>query len=561
MERSAIYHTSEQPYVYAVGKDALRVRLRTRAGDCERVLAHYKNLYDHTSPFQTVEMKPILTDGVVTLYEGELVVPERHFKYWFELTSKGETLHYTSDGFLENVQERNCFYCPVINSDDIIAPPEWAKGGIVYQIFVDRFYNGEPANDPAGTVSTDVLPRHGTFYGGDLQGAADKLGYVKSLGAEMVYLSPVLKSPTYHKYDVADYYAVDESLGGNQALTAFVKQAHQLGLKVILDAVFNHCSDQNPLFQDVLANGARSPYAKWFYLDSFPVSAEPCNYDTFAGAVPSMPRFDTSNPEVIEYLTNAALHWTTRLNLDGWRLDVADEVSHSLWRELRRKLKQANPEILIIGEVWNHANAWLRGDEFDTVTNYKLRTALIALAKGQIDSGAFWRTVSANRMLYMAPFYPYLVSFAGTHDTSRIRTELGSSQLQILTLAAVLTMEGIPLIYYGDELGMEGGEDPDNRRAMRWDLVNSPLAQEIRALSNFRAHNAILRRGSMEPVFAGDRALSFTRSIGEETCAVVINFGAEKAHLNGKFHKVLLGEAILAENGVRVPTMRYAVVR
>jgi glycosidase len=199
-----------------------------------------------------------------------------------------------------------------------------------------------------------------------------------------------------------------------------VQKAHALGLKVILDAVFNHCSDQNPLFQDVLVNGARSPYAKWFYLDSFPVSAEPCNYDTFAGAVPSMPRFDTSNPEVIEYLTNAALHWTTRLNLDGWRLDVADEVSHSLWRELRRKLKQANPDILIIGEVWNHANAWLRGDEFDTVTNYKLRSALIALAKGQIDSGAFWRTVGANRMLYMAPFYPYLVSFAGTHDTSRI---------------------------------------------------------------------------------------------------------------------------------------------
>ena len=193
---------------------------RATASACWRTI---KNLYDHTSPFQTVEMKPILNDGVVTLYEGELQVPERHFKYWFELRSKDETLHYTSDGFLENVQERNCFYCPVINSDDIIAPPEWAKGGIVYQIFVDRFYNGEPANDPAGTVSPDVLPRNGTFYGGDLQGAAERLDYVKALGAEMVYLSPVLKSPTYHKYDVADYYAVDESLGGNQALTAFVK--------------------------------------------------------------------------------------------------------------------------------------------------------------------------------------------------------------------------------------------------------------------------------------------------------------------------------------------------
>ena len=377
----------------------------------------------------------------------------------------------------------------------------------------------------------------------------------------MVYLSPVLKSPTYHKYDVADYYAVDDALGGNQALTAFVKQAHRLGLKVILDAVFNHCSDQNPLFEDVLVNGARSPYAKWFYLDSFPVSAEPCNYDTFAGAVPSMPRFDTSNPDVIEYLTNAALHWTNLLGLDGWRLDVADEVSHSLWRELRRKLKTANPDILIIGEVWNHASAWLRGDEFDTVTDYKLRSALIAFAKGQIDSGAFWRAAGANAMLYMTPQYPFLLSFAGTHDTPRIRTELGSDQLQVLILAAILTMEGIPLLYYGDELGMEGGEDPDNRRAMRWDLTDSPLACEIRALANFRAQSPALRRGSMEPVFTGDRALSFTRSYGEESCAVVINFGAEEARLSGKYREVLLGEAKLVENGVRVPTMRYAVVR
>ncbi|MEN6340733.1 MAG: glycoside hydrolase family 13 protein [Clostridiaceae bacterium] len=561
MERSSIYHKSEQPYAYAVGKDTLCVRLRTRAGDCERVLAHYKNLYDHTAPFHTVELAQILNDGIAALYEGEIQVPERHFKYWFELVSKTETLQYTSDGFLENVQERNCFYYPVINSDDIIAPPEWAKGGIVYQIFVDRFFNGDRTNDPAGTVLPETLPGHYTLYGGDLQGAAEHLDYVKSLGAEMVYLSPVLKSPTYHKYDVADYYAVDESLGGNGALFDFVQRAHTLGLKVILDAVFNHCSDINPLFLDVLRRGESSPYRSWFFLDSFPVTADPCNYDTFAGAVPSMPRFDTSNPEVIEYLTNAALHWTQQLNLDGWRLDVADEVSHSLWRELRRKLKQANPEILIIGEVWNHAGAWLRGDEFDTVTNYKLRGALISLAQGQVDSGAFWRAASANRMLYMTPLYPYLVNFAGTHDTIRIRTLLGSDALHLLTLAAVLTMDGIPLIYYGDELGMEGGEDPDNRRAMRWDLIDSPLAREIRALASFRAQSPILRYGSIEPVNADGRMLAFTRTLGVEQWTVVLNFGQDESAVAGTFKDVLLGEANIAESGIRVLGMRYAVVR
>lgn len=551
MERSSVFHKSEQPYAYAVAKDRLRVRLRTRAGDCEHVLAHYRNLYDHTSPYRTAEMHPILSDGVVTLYEGELHVPERHFKYWFELTHAEETLHYTSDGFLDSVSERNCFYFPAINADDIIAPPAWAKGGIVYQIFVDRFNNG----------TTAVSETSWSPCGGDLQRAAERLDYVKSLGAEMVYLSPVLQSPTYHKYDVSDYYAVDTALGGSEALRDLVEKAHSLGLKVILDAVFNHCSDRNPLFQDVLSRGEASPYHKWFYLDGFPVTGDPCNYDTFAGAVPSMPRFDTSNPEVIEYLTDAALYWTKCLNLDGWRLDVADEVSHSLWRELRRKLKAANPDILIIGEVWNHAGAWLRGDEFDTVTNYKLRSALLSFAGGHTNAAAFWQAVSANRMRYMTPFYPYLVSFVGTHDTVRARTALGNEQLFLLTLAAVLTLDGIPLIYYGDEVGMEGGEDPDNRRCMRWDLTDSPLAREIRALSCFRAQSPVLRFGSMTPIPAGERVLAFMRLHDGEKRLVAINFGQTEVTLPGTFEAVLLGNAIIGESGLRVSAMRYAVVR
>jgi glycosidase len=161
----------------------------------------------------------------------------------------------------------------------------------------------------------------------------------------------------------------------------------------------------------------------------------------------------------------------------------------------------------------------------------------------------------------MTPQYSFLLNFAGTHDTPRIATLLGGEQLQVLVLTAILTMEGIPLLYYGDELGMEGGEDPDNRRAMRWDLTDTPLAREIRALANFRAQNPVLRRGSMAPVFAGERVLSFTRSFGEESCTVVINFGAEEARLSGTYREVLLGEAIIKENGVRVPAMRYVVVR
>jgi glycosidase len=561
MERSSVVHISEQPYAYAVGKDTLRVRLRVRVGDCTAVFVHYKNLYDHTAPYTVKEMQPILRGEFSVLYESEIRVPERHFKYLFELRAQDEALFYTGDGFLETVHETNCFYYPVINADDIVAPPAWAKGGLIYQVFVDRFFNGDPTNDPEGTVSVETLPGRSTHYGGDLQGVAQKLGYIKALGADMIYLSPVMKSPTYHKYDVADYYAVDEALGGKEALAVLIDKAHEKGLRLVLDAVFNHCSAENPLFQDVISRGENSPYSRWFLIDSFPVSVSACNYDTFAGAVPSMPRFDTSNPEVIEYLTDAALYWTKELRVDGWRLDVADEVSHTLWRELRRKLKAYDSDVLIIGEVWNHASRWLRGDQFDTVTNYKFRSNLIALAQGRTAAEAFWRHMSTNKMLYMTPLYPYLIGFAGTHDTARSMTVLEDPRLHILAMAAVLTMEGIPLVYYGDEVGMEGGEDPDNRRAMRWDLTETPLAAEIRALARFRAGSKALREGDTAIIDAGSRVLAFQRKLGTESLTVILNFGADEAAIPGEYGGVLFGKAEITEKDARVARLRYAIVR
>ena len=494
------------------------------------------------------------------LYESEIRVPERHFKYWFELCAQDETLNFTGDGFLETVHETTCFYYPVINTDDIVSPPAWAKGGLIYQVFVDRFFNGDPTNDPAGVKKNGMPPDHGTFYGGDLQGVAQKLGYIKGLGADTIYLSPVMKSPSYHKYDVADYYAVDEALGGREALATLIDKAHAMGLRVILDAVFNHCSVENPLFQDVMRRGESSPYSRWFLIDSFPVCADPCNYDTFAGAVPSMPRFNTSNPEVIEYLTGAVLYWTKELHVDGWRLDVADEVSHTLWRELRKNLKAVDPEVLIIGEVWNHASRWLRGDQFDTVTNYKFRSSLLALAHGRVDARTFWERMDANRMLYMTPLYSYLIGFAGTHDTARSMTLLGSPALHMLAMAAVLTMEGIPLIYYGDEIGMEGGEDPDNRRAMRWDMTEAPMVQEIRALAQFRAGSRALREGDTQIVDAGARVLAFRRTAGKESLTVILNFGTDEVTVPGEYHKALLGEADIKTEGACVRGLRYAIM-
>jgi hypothetical protein len=252
MERAAIYHISEHNYAYAVDGDTLAVRLRAKKNDLERVVVHYKNLYDHTSRPKELSMEKILSDGISDLFEARIIVKEKRFKYYFELFSPGERIFYTSDGFLESVDEKNCFFYPYINDDDIFRPPSWAEGEIIYQIFVDRFYDGDPSNNPPGTIPFGTPPGRESYYGGDLEGVILKLDYVAGLGAKIIYLNPIFLSNSYHKYDIIDYYSIDGTFGKAEDLARLVEAAHERGMKVVLDGVFNHCSSSNPLFMDVL---------------------------------------------------------------------------------------------------------------------------------------------------------------------------------------------------------------------------------------------------------------------------------------------------------------------
>lgn len=556
MEKSSVFHISDSCCVFAIGKDMLGVRIRLKAGDCKKVLIYYKNLYDHTSPYFVTQMQPILRNALTVMYEAQIQVAERHFKYYFEIYTENEKLFYTADDFIDCMDETNCFYYPFINTDEISILPEWAQGGIIYQIFIDRFCRSA---DSIPIKQHQALSRK--VYGGTFDGVMQKLEYIRSLGAEIIYLSPVFKSPTYHKYDITDYYEIDEAFGGREKLAELVAKSHEMGIRVILDAVFNHCSIQNALFQDVIRNGECSRYSKWFFIDSFPVDLNRCNYDTFAGCVPDMPRFDTANPQVIEYLTGVAVYWMKTLGIDGWRLDVADEVSHKMWREFRIRVKAVNPDALIIGEVWNQANRWLQGDEFDTVTNYKYRKSIFEFAKGKITSQEFWDQVSSNKMLYRTSFYPYLVNFTGSHDTVRCATALGDETTAMLVLAVTLTVDGMPLIYYGDEIAMQGYEDPDNRRAMRWDAVEGEWFERIRTLAQFRKFSDVLRRGSILPMESGKRVLAFIRCLGETNMTVVVNFGSDETEIAGRYSEMVLGEGEVTQNGVRVPGRRFAIVR
>lgn len=562
MNESYISHISDNYYAYAVAKDTLRIRFKACSEEISGVVVHYKNLYNHTDEFFTKEMDAILCDGVYTLYEAEITLKERHFKYYFEIATNDGVRLYSADGIMEKIHESNCFYYPVINDDEVTKFPKWAEGGIIYQVITDRFFDGDKSNNPSGVKSAEELPDRNTYYGGDYKGIIEKLDYIKSLGANMIYISPAFDSPTYHKYDVRDYYKIEEIFGGKKGLKELVAKAHEKGMKIILDAVFNHCSIENELFKDVIKKGKASKYADWFIIDSFPVNTKNCNYDTFGGLVPSMPRFNTSNEEVIEYLTEAAVYWTKELKVDGWRLDVADEVSHSLWRVFRKKLKAAHNDVLLIGEVWNQALKWLWGDELDTVTNYKYRKWIMDFVSGVIDIDTLWNKLHSNKMLYRTPCYNFLINLIGSHDTIRSATLLDDDQLHTLTLVATLLLDGIPLIYYGDEIAMKGEEDPDNRRAMQWACTKENATLEaVREVGELRRASDVLKRGKTERLSCGERILAFTRELNGEKLTVIVNFGDERIKVKGNYKEMMAGEGLIAKDGILIGGRKYAVAK
>lgn len=553
MNREAIYHCSSFSYAYPVEKDVLCVRLMAQQDDIKEVKVYFRNLYEHERPMETVPMERILNDGLHDIYEARIQVKEKRFKYMFEIHSD-EHIFYTSDGFLQEWTENNCFFYPYINPDEILEMPDWAEGKLIYQILVDRFWNGDPGNNPKGCRAWEELPDGETYYGGDFEGVIQKLPYLEKLGVDILYINPVFSSPTYHKYDIRDYYRIEDIFGGKEVFKKLVDCVHARGMRLVLDGVFNHCSVHHPFFQDVLKNGPKSEYREWFCLYSYPVEEVKANYDSFGGLVPSMPRWNTANYQVIEYLTESAAYWTEYLNVDGWRLDVADEVAHIFWKEFRRRLKGIRPDILLLGEIWNHASQWMCGDEMHTVTNYKFRNAILEYAQGYLSEKKFWQKIDNVRMLYKTPMHTYLVNLAGSHDVARLGTVLKDSESVKLVLLTLLTFQGMPLLYYGDEIGMEGGEDPDNRRAMQWSHADECLLAAVAKTGRFRKEHEILQKGNLSPIETEEHLLAFSRSYKGEKLNVYLNFHEEQALLPKKKEAILFweGEVDIEEDYLRI---------
>lgn len=519
-----LIHELTRDYVFAAKRNRLHIRAQYIGKDAEYVAIIYWNRF-HTESVFREKMCCVGCDGEKRYYEAELPFEEaaQYIQYYFEVKTAEGTACWSRYG-REQGRPKYYFEYLATAERDILQPPAWACGRVWYQIFPERFFNGDPANDPEGAEPWTAAPTRENHFGGDLAGIRQKLPYLQALGVEILYMTPVFASPSNHKYDTTDYFSIDPAFGTTQDLIELVRACHARGIRVILDGVFNHIGYSSAQFQDVIKKGEASEYADWFYIRELPVRTEPANYEC-VGYYKWMPKLRYRTQTVRDYILRVGRYWIEKADIDGWRLDVADEVDFTFWQEFRREIKGVKPDALLLGETWKDGRDMLRGDGMDSVMNYLFRdAALDFFARREIDGAVFAERMSRMLFGYTAPVRPVLYNALGSHDTTRLLTECGADLGRMRLAAAFqMTFPGSPAVYYGDEIGMDGENDPDCRKPMAWDKPNEALLADYKRLISLRQANPALRNGGLRFVYAGESVVAFARPCGDETTYVVFN--------------------------------------
>ena len=489
MELTAIYHRSESEYAYLYKDKQMHIRIRTKKDDIETITLHYGDPFIFMEDFyeDTKEMVKVTSDALFDYWQVEISVGFARIQYLFELKDKeGQDILYGDKGCAKNTPENlhavgNGFKLPYIHEIDGCQVPDWVSETVWYQIFPERFANGNPDLSPKGTLAWDssIKPKTSDFFGGDLQGIIDHLDYLQDLGITGLYLCPIFESPSNHKYNTTDYFEIDRHFGDKKTFRQLVEQAHERGMKIMLDAVFNHIGDQSPQWQDVLKHGEDSIYKDCFHIQEFPVTKDKLGnprklpYHTFAFES-YMPKLNTANPQVRDYLLSVATYWIEEFDIDAWRLDVANEVDHQFWRDFRKAVLAKKPDLYILGEVWHTSQPWLNGDEFHAVMNYPLSDSIKDyFLRGVKKTPQFIDEINSQSMYYRQQISEVMFNLLDSHDTERIlATAKGDSQLVKSALVFLFLQRGTSCIYYGTELELDGGPDPDCRRVMPWERVS-----------------------------------------------------------------------------------------
>ena len=553
-------------------------------------------------------------------YTVKVEMTEEIFRYYFEVCAGKISCFYNKRGVSRDLQEYYSF---------AIAPgfktPDWAKGAVMYQIYTDRFYNGDSTNDVEdreyyyiGDGASRVRDWYKypefmgirEFYGGDLQGVLDKMDYLEELGVDVIYFNPVFVSPSNHKYDIQDYDSVDPHLGkivndggeclapwdndnahaskyirrvtdpenlkaSNQLLADLVAEAHKRGMKVILDGVFNHCGSFNkwldreriyenqPGYEKGAYVSADSPYRSFFKFNnehSWPYNPY---YDGWWGHE-TLPKLNYENsPKLVEYIMNIGKKWVSPpYNVDGWRLDVAadlgfsNEYNHEFWKEFRKNVKEANPDAIILAEHYGEARSWLQGDQWDTVMNYDafmepLTWFFTGMEKhsdefrGDLlgNHESFIGAMSHHMSSFMAPSLQVAMNELSNHDHSRFLTrtnhrvgrvaQLGhhaaEEQVNVAVMREAVVMQmtwpGAPTLYYGDEAGLCGFTDPDNRRTYPWGRENLELIEFHREMIRIHKKYPVLSHGSLKFLHGEHNVIAYGRFDEKERVIVAFHNG------------------------------------
>ena len=586
-EEFILHDRENRVYLNKLSQDRVQIRLETRKNDVEEVSIMTKI----DSKRAQKEMSHYSSDNKLDYWIAELKNLDQVLNYSFLIEDADSQLLYHQNGSGFNKLK---YFSYDSTAAESFNTPEWVQDAVFYQIFPDRFYNGNPDNDPElietyknkneryknivpkwhqgikeseshqldpdnfTDLDPSIHPKSGwhVFYGGDLQGVEQKFDYLKELGINAIYFNPLFEATANHRYNTADYGKIDDNLAvkgdfeaSEEYFKAFIENAHQNEIKIVLDAVFNHSGFEFFAFEDVVEKGKDSEYSDWFYIDDYPITTlyeqrtenkEP-NYEGWAG-YGNHPVLNLDNPEVKDYIYQITEKWMDpdgdgdpSDGIDGWRLDVANDVKArhpEFWREWRNFVKKINPEAYITGEIWNNAAGYLRGDEFDAVMNYRFREAVLAfIAEERIDAQSFINRINEPNLDYPTQAVYSLQNLIDSHDTERFLYSSGGNKDKLKMAAALqFTYPGAPMVYYGTEVGLSGASDPDTRRTMLWEERpngNQPdlkLYDYYSQLAEIRENNEVLRTAGVE-----------FETINSEPEVVIL----KRENENGKIYTVL----------------------
>ncbi len=552
----------------------LTFRLRLRPNDAETVRIQIGN--------QDFPLTRISGDEITSLYEYKRPWNRTEsLAYRFLIRDGGKTWSYGSKGLAANA---NADLLKVdAQNFQPFEVPKWVEQTVFYQIFPDRFANGDATNDPMDVRPWDSRPDYWSFHGGDLAGMSENLDYLSDLGITGIYFNPVFYGPSNHRYETTSYTTIDWRLGSNEEFKSLVGDLKKRGIRTVLDGVFNHTSIDFPAFQGVRRDGESSGFKNWYFVNQFPVRVNlPANekpsYEAWFG-FQSMPKLNVMNPDVTRFILGVTDFWDNEAQIDGWRLDVANEVPKPFWRTFRSHLKSKNTNTWIIGENWTNSSEWLQGDQWDSAMNYPFRTATLEyIAKGTASGDQFLDQLFTVYAWYPPQVSRNMLNLISSHDVPRFMHECGDdSSLAAMGAVALMSWVGTPCIYYGDELGMTGGADPMNRRGMEWERATD--SNKLLGLYQ----RLIAARNSSEALQSGDpvrlniqgtaQSSGFGRVLGNDLALALFNRADAPATLSvslkglpkvNAFHDVVNG-TITAPQGdtlrITLPPKSAALLR